>query len=123
MPSTGTLVILFAIILILCIMLLFYYKTTEAGNPGVLPPPIPPPTPPPPKKKYDHNEYMEKTDLEPEVKKNHRKWANEAEHLISSSVKGLENLDETAFLANHKGHGFRTFEHAKSLFKEFLKKY
>ncbi|WNL53193.1 pCP123L [African swine fever virus] len=123
MPSTGTLVIIFAIVLILCIMLLFFYKTVEAGKPGVLPPPIPPPTPPPSKKKYDHNEYMEKTDLEPEVKKNHRKWANEAEHLISSSVKGLENLDETAFLANHKGHGFRTFEHAKSLFKEFLKKY
>ncbi|AAA65320.1 pCP123L [African swine fever virus] len=123
MPSTGTLVIIFAIVLILCIMLLFFYKTVEAEKPGVLPPPIPPPTPPPSKKKYDHNEYMEKTDLEPEVKKNHRKWANEAEHLISSSVKGLENLDETAFLANHKGHGFRTFEHAKSLFKEFLKKY
>ncbi|WRY69368.1 pCP123L [African swine fever virus] len=123
MPSTGTLVIIFAIVLILCIMLLFFYKTVEAGKPSVLPPPIPPPTPPPSKKKYDHNEYMEKTDLEPEVKKNHRKWANEAEHLISSSVKGLENLDEAAFLANHKGHGFRTFEHAKSLFKEFLKKY
>ncbi|QIA61505.1 CP123L [African swine fever virus] len=122
MPSTGTLVIIFAIVLILCIMLLFFYKTVEAGKSGVLPPPIPPPTPPP-KKKYDHNEYMEKTDLEPEVKKNHKKWANEAEHLISSSVKGLENLDETAFLANHKGHGFRTFDHAKSLFKEFLKKY